>query len=162
MMAWGQTGMRPTMRSIRTGFLAIAMAGAVMTPTFADEAADIAAIKAGLATLDDGFHTGNTDAIRTMMTPDHLSITFASNDPQTVDEQLASLPELKLIEIYDALPPTIAMLGPDAALVTMEQSYRGTFRGNPVPNRVFISGIWVKGGGVWRERFYQETAIEPE
>ena len=150
------------MRSIRTGFLAIAMAAAAMTPAFADEAPDIGAIKAGLARLDDAFHTGNTDAIRTMMTPDHLSVTFVSNGPQTVDEQLASLPALKSVEIYDALPPTVATLGPDAALVTMEQSYRGTFQGNPVSNRVFISGIWVKGDGVWRERFYQETVIQTE
>ena len=75
--------------------------------------------------------------------------------------QIAALRDLK-VEVYDAIPPTIAFLGPDAAQATYEQSYRGTFKDNPLPGRVFISEIWVRDGGAWRQKFYQETMMELE
>ena len=54
------------------------------------------------------------------------------------------------------------MLGPDAALVTTEQSYRGTYKGNPLPGRVFVSEVWVRVDGKWLQKFYQETIMEEE
>ena len=66
------------------------------------------------------------------------------------------------MEIYDAIPPTVSLLGPDAALVTGEQTYRGTFQGNPLPQRVFLSEVWVRVDGQWLQKFYQETIMEEE
>ena len=110
------------------------VAVATMTPAFADEAADIAAIKASMAALGEAFDSrqcrcdpGDDDA-------DHRAVTFVYKGPQTVDEQLASLPELKF-ETYDALPPTVAMLGPDAALVTWNSPIAGRSRATPLPQR---------------------------
>jgi hypothetical protein len=149
------------MRFLRSGFLAAALAVAAIVPAFADEAADLAAINAGMAALDDAFDTGDADKIRAMMTPDHRAVVFVYKGPQTMDEQIASLPDLDM-EIYDAIPPTVTLLGPDAALVTSEQSYRGTFQGNPLPGRVFASEVWVRVDGKWLQKFYQETVMEEE
>ena len=95
------------------------------------------------------------------MTPDQRSVTFAYDGARTVDQQLASLKSLD-IEVYDAIPPTYEMLGTDAALVTYQQSYRGTFEGNPLPGRVFVGEIWVQKGNTWLQKYYQETVIEVE
>jgi uncharacterized protein (TIGR02246 family) len=148
------------MRLIRTGLLAAALALAAL-PAFADEAADIAAIEAQRAALGQAYEDGDADAIRGLMTPDQRSVTFVYDGPQTVDEQIATLKDLK-VEVYDAIPPKVEMLGPDAALVTTEQSYRGTYKGNPLPGRVFVGEVWVRADGKWLQKFYQETIIEVE
>ena len=149
------------MNAIRTGLLAAVLAIAATAPAPADEAADIAAIEAQRTALGQAYETGDADAIRGLMTPDQRSVTFVYDGPQTVDEQVATLKDLK-VEVYDAIPPTVEMLGPDAALVTTEQSYRGTYKGNPLPGRVFVSEVWVRVDGKWLQKFYQETIMEEE
>jgi uncharacterized protein (TIGR02246 family) len=149
-----------TMKALRTGLLAAALAIAAC-PAFADEAADIAAIEVQRTALGEAYETGDADAIRGLMTPDQRSVTFVYDGPQTVDEQVATMKDLK-VEVYDAIPPTVDMLGPDAVLVTTEQSYRGTYKGNPLPGRVFVSEVWVRVDGKWLQKFYQETIMEEE
>jgi uncharacterized protein (TIGR02246 family) len=148
------------MNAIRTGLLAAALAIAAC-PAFADDAADIAAIEAQRTALGQAYEDGNGEAIRGLMTPDQRSVTFVYDGPQTVDEQVATLKDLK-VEVYDAIPPTVDMLGPDAALITTEQSYRGSYKGNPLPGRVFVSEVWVRVDGKWLQKFYQETIMEEE
>jgi hypothetical protein len=149
------------MRRFRTTFLATLLVLGAATPTFADEAADITAIEAQREALGKAYQDRDAAAARALMTPDQRSVTFVYDGAQTVDQQLASLKDLT-VEVYDAIPPTFEMLGADAALVTYEQSYRGTFEGNPLPERVFIGEIWVRDGGTWLQKFYQETVIEVE
>jgi hypothetical protein len=149
------------MNAIRNGLLAAALAVAATAPAPADEAADIAAIEAQRTALGRAYEDGDADAIRGLMTPDQRSVTFVYDGPQTVDEQVATMKDLK-VEVYDAIPPTFDMLGPDAVLVTTEQSYRGTYKGNPLPGRVFVGEVWVKVDGKWLQKFYQETVIEVE
>ena len=149
------------MRSFRTTFLTILLVLGAATPVAAGEAADIAAIEAQREALGKAYEDGDAAAARALMTPDQRSVTFVYDGPQTVAEQLASLKDLA-VEVYDAIPPTFEMLGADAALVTYEQSYRGTFKGDPLPERVFVGEIWVRHGGTWLQKFYQETVIEVE
>jgi hypothetical protein len=149
------------MRGFATILAATMIALAVTAPAAADEAADIAAIEAQRAALGQAYLAGNADAIRSLVTPDQRSVTFVYDGPQSVTDQIASLGDLK-VEVYDAIPPTVDMLGADAALVTYEQSYRGTFKGNPLPGRVFVGEVWVRVDGTWLEKFYQETVMELE
>ena len=148
-------------RLIRTATLGVALALAAIPPGWADEAADIAAIAAQRAALGKAYADGDGTAARALMTPDQRSVTFVYEGAQTVDQQIASMKELD-VEVYDAIPPTVEMLGPDAALVTYEQSYRGTYRGDPLPGRVFVGETWVRKGNTWLQKFYQETVIEAE
>jgi hypothetical protein len=141
--------------------LAAVLLVAAACPAFADDAADIAAIEAQRAALGKAYEDGDADAVRAMLTPDQRSVAFVYDGPVTVDEQIATLKDLD-VEVYDALAPKVDLLGPGSALVTTEQSYRGTFKGNPLPGRVFIGEVWVKVDGKWLQKFYQETVIEVE
>ena len=149
------------MNAIRTGLLAVALAIAAHAPARADDAAEIAAIEAQSAAMGKAYKDGNTDAVRALSTPDQLSVAFEYDGPLTLDEQIATLKDLD-VEVYDMIPPKVQLLGADAALMTYEQSYRGTYKGNPLPGRVFISEVWVKVDGTWLQKFYQETIMEEE
>ncbi len=50
-------------------------------------------------------------------------------------------------------------LGRDVALVTFENSYRGTFHDKPMPSRVFVSEVWVKVDSKWLQKLCQETVV---
>ncbi len=141
--------------------LAVALFAAPAPVALADEAADFAAIESQRAALGKAYENGDAAAARALMTPDQRSVTFVYDGAETVDQQLAAMKDLD-IEVYDAIPPTFEMLGADAALVTYEQSYRGTYQGNPLPDRVFVGEVWVKSGDTWLQKYYQETVIEVE
>jgi len=151
----------PSKRSIPAVALATAILVALASAAIADQASDIAAIAAQRDALGRAYEAGDADAARALMTPDQRSVTFVYDGAQTVDQQLASMKDLD-VEVYDAIPPTFEMLGTDAALVTTQQSYRGSFEGNPLPGRVFVGEIWVRSGNTWLQKYYQETVIEVE
>jgi uncharacterized protein (TIGR02246 family) len=145
-------------------YLSVLFVAAVATATTAaraDDAAEIAAIEAQRTALGRAYADGDAAALRALMTPDQRSVAFVYDGAQTVDEQVAALKDLD-VEVYDAIPPTVEFLGPAAALVTYEQSYRGTYKGNPLPGRVFVGEVWVKPDGAWLQKYYQETIIEEE
>ena len=151
----------PLIAGLRSAGIAAALMIAAAPSCFADEASDIAAIAAQRSALGKAYEDGDAGAVRALVTPDQRSVTFAYDGARTLDQQLASLKSLD-IEVYDAIPPTYEMLGADAALVTYQQSYRGSFEGNPLPDRVFVGEIWVRKGNTWLQKYYQETVIEVE
>jgi hypothetical protein len=53
----------------------------------------------------------------------------------------------------------VTVLGPYAAQITYENSFKGTFDGKELPKRVFVSEIWLKQKGKWLQQFYQDTPI---
>ena len=148
-------------KRLRAAAVATALFVAATPIALAGGTAATAAIEAQRHALGRAYQDGDAAAVRALLTPDQRSVTFVYDGARTVDEQLATIGDLD-IEVYDAIPPTIEMLGPDAALVTFEQSYRGSYRGNPLPGRVFVGEIWVKAGETWRQKYYQETVIEVE
>lgn len=86
------------------------------------------------------------------------SIPKASGKAFTIAEQMESLEQYKA-RLFDVTDEQVVLLGDDAALVTFEKSYDGTFAGKPLPKRVFVSALWSKEDGRWLQAFYQETAI---
>ena len=123
----------------------------------ADMAKDV---NAAAAALDKAFAQSDAAAIKTLMTPDHVSVTPYYDGPQSTDQQIASLPELKFSEtIMGAVKVT--MLGPDAAMRNFTAQLEGGFKGKPLPSPVYATEILVKRDGVWMERFYQVTALNP-
>jgi hypothetical protein len=56
-----------------------------------------AAIVAASAALDKAFERQDADAIKSLTTPEHVAVTPYYRRPQTVDEQMASLSELKYV-----------------------------------------------------------------
>jgi ketosteroid isomerase-like protein len=118
-------------------------------------------VEKALAELNEAFAKQDRDAIRRLMTDDHVAVTGYYAGPQTRDEQLKSLGDLKLTE-YKVGKLKVAPLGKEAVLVTYPLSLKGTFRGKAVPARNFASAVWVRQGGRWLERFYQETPLAGE
>ena len=93
------------------------------------------------------------------MTADHIAVTPYYDSPQSVTEQIASLPELKYGQT-NLDEPKVTLLGDDAALRTFSAELKGTVQGRPIPSPAFITSILVKGSdGQWREKFYQVTQL---
>ena len=99
------------------------------------------------------FEQNDKAAIKALMTPDHISVTPYYDGPQTTDDQIASLPELKWDQkiVGDV---KASLLGD--ALRTFTADLKGSLKG-----KVFATEILVKRDGKWIERFYQVTTLKP-
>jgi len=126
----------------------------------AGDAETIAAINAAAAALDNAFERQSADEIKHMMTADHIAVTPYYDAPQTVAEQIASLPELKY-EQTNIGAVKVDVLGPDAGMRTFTARLDGTYKGKPIPSPAFVTAIMVRQDGQWKERFYQVTAVQP-
>lgn len=124
----------------------------------ADEAESIAEIKAAVAAIELAFADQDLPTIERMFTPDHISIATRYGGPVLLPEQFATVDALKRTT-FDVTPYQVRLIGDDAAMVTYEQSYDGTYDGVPLPPRVVVSQIWLKEDGAWKQLLYQETPI---
>ena len=126
----------------------------------ADDAATVGEIKRAAKMLDEAYAKQDVALIKTMVTSDHQAATAYYGRLVTTAEQIATLDKYQA-RLFDVSPEEVDLLGNDAALVTFEKSYDGTFEGKPLPKRVFVSAVWEKKDGKWLQRLYQETVIEP-
>ena len=126
----------------------------------ADDAAEIAAVNASSNALDEAFTKKDVDTIKALMTPDHITVMPYYDGPQTVEDQLDSLGEYDWSQTIVG-DVNVSLLGPDVALRTFKADLKGTFKGKPLPARVFNTEILVKRDGKWVERFYQVTTLNP-
>jgi ketosteroid isomerase-like protein len=131
-----------------------------LSPARAGEAETIDAIIKAAAALDQAFEAQDTKAVTDLMTPDHVAVTPYYDGPQTVADQLGSLPKLKYEQTIDS-KPTVAVLCSDAAARTFKAELNGSFEGKPIASKVYVSEIWVKRDGAWAEKLYQVTALKP-
>jgi ketosteroid isomerase-like protein len=143
--------------------LAIAMSLAVFAamPSFQAEAGDaetIAAVNQAANALDKAFERQDAKAIYDLTTPDHVAVTPYYGDPQSVEEQIKSLPVLKYMQT-NLDEPEVTLLGSDVAMRTFSAELKGTFEGKPIPSPVFITSIMVNRDGKWLEQFYQVTQL---
>ena len=125
-----------------------------------DDIATIEAIDNAAAELDEAFETGDAETIKSLMTPNHVAVTPYYGAPQSVAEQIASLGDFEYAQT-DAGEPTVTLLGPDVAIRTGIVELKGSYKGKPLPARVFAMEIMVKRDGKWLERVYQATALTP-
>jgi uncharacterized protein (TIGR02246 family) len=138
--------------------LAVVAAGLMLGAGEPGDERAIREVKQALGVLNEAFEKGDAAAIRKLMTDDHRAVTSFYGGAVNRDEQIASVPQLKLTE-YKAEEMRVTLLGRDAALVAYRLTMKGTFKGTPVPPRSFASAVWVKREGRWLEAFYQETAL---
>lgn len=110
--------------------------------------------------LDKAFERQDADAIKSLTTPEHVAVTPYYRRPQTVDEQMASLSELKYVQTKIG-DDKITLLGRDAGLRMFTADLDGTFKGELIPKRVFVTSVMVRRDGRWLETFYQVTALKP-
>jgi Domain of unknown function (DUF4440) len=147
------------MRSLAM-FSLVILTIAVASKALAGDAETIEAINASSNALDKAFEQNDKAAIKALMTPDHISVTPYYDGPQTTDDQIASLPELKWDQRIVS-NVKVSLLGDDAALRIFTADLKGSFKGKPLPAKVFATEILVKRDGKWIERFYQVTTLKP-
>jgi Domain of unknown function (DUF4440) len=157
-----QHGQRQRSEALRTPALVLVLLclAAGLSQARAGEAETVAAINAAAAALDNAFERQSADEIKHMMTADHIAVTPYYDAPETVAEQIASLPELKYEQTIIG-PVKVDVLGPDAGMRTFTARLDGTYRGKPIPSPAFVIAIMVRQDGQWKERFYQVTALQP-
>lgn len=148
------------MKRLAVLFSLLLLASASIAPALADDAGTIAAINASSTALDDAFGAQNAEAIKALMTSDHLTVTPYYDGPQTVDDQIASLAELDFGQTY-VTEPSVVLLSADVALRSFIADFKGSFKGEPLPARVFVNETLVLRDGKWIERLYQVTALKP-
>lgn len=142
---------------MRSAILCLALWAA---PAGADDAQDMKAADMAIVALDAAFESQDKEAIRGLMTPDHVAITPYYDGPQTVAQQLASLDSYKLKQTLLS-GPKVTLLAPGVALRTATAKFEGTANGKPVPERMVVTEIVVKQEGKWLEALYQLTPLEP-
>ncbi len=127
----------------------------------ADNAATINAVKAAISALDDAFARRDGEAIKGLMTTDHLAVTSYYGAPKSVAEQIASLPDLTKFKETPVSGVVVSLLGSDAAAITFTAKNEGAFKGRPLQSPVFVTSLYVKRDGKWLERLYQTTVLKP-
>jgi hypothetical protein len=130
----------------------------LVLPARADDAALTAEVKARVNELNQAFVDRDTAKIKTMMSADHIAIIPAFGKPIPFAE--IRLDQYKVVQSAFT-PAQVKVLGPTAVLVTYETSNQGSYAGKPLSPRVFVSQIWLKQDGEWRQDLYQETPIAP-
>ena len=124
---------------------------------------DVAAIEAVddvVGRLDEAFEAQDAATVRSLMTADHVVVAPYYGAPQSVDEVIASLPDLKFRQT-DLSEPEVVLLGPKAAMRTLTAKVEGSFKGKSFSDKVFITAIVVNQDGKWLEKFYQVTSLAP-
>ncbi len=148
------------MRRLAAVLSLILLASAGLFMANATDAETIAAINASSNALDEAFADRNVETIKSLMTPDHVSVTPYYDGPQSVDDQIASLAELDYGQKIVGTP-SVMLLSPDVALRTFTADLKGSFRGKPLPARAYVNETLVKRDGKWIERFFQVTTLKP-
>jgi ketosteroid isomerase-like protein len=147
------------MRIIATAILGIWLFASVGgSGVGASDAETFRAINASSNALDEAFAKRDVEAIKSLMTPDHVSVTPYYDGPQSVADQIASLSELDYGQTIVG-KPSIVLLSPDVALRTFIADLKGSFKGEPLPTRAFVNETLVKRDGKWIERFFQITTL---
>jgi ketosteroid isomerase-like protein len=148
------------MRVLATLFSLMLLASAGLFQAEASEAETIDAINASSNALDEAFAKRDVEAIKALMTPDHVTVTPYYEGLQSVDDQIASLPELDYGQTIQGTP-AVVLLAPDVALRTFIADLKGSFKGKPLPARAFVNETLVKRDGKWIERLFQITTLKP-
>ena len=91
------------------------------------------------------------------MTSDHVSVTPYYDGPQSVNDQITSVPELDYGEAIIG-EPSVVPLSSDVALRTFIADLKGSSMGEPPPARAFVNETLIRDGK-WIERFFQITAM---
>jgi Domain of unknown function (DUF4440) len=142
--------------------LALLVVGALhASGASADDAALTAEIRARVNELNQAFADRDTAKIETMITADQIAVIPVYGKPTTFAERLPTLDKYNVVKSAFT-PAKVTVLGPAAVLVTYENSNQGSYAGKPLSPRVFVSQIWVKQDGKWRQQLYQETPIAAE
>lgn len=125
----------------------------------AEGAPTLADVQPSIDALNEAFVKADAAAIKMYMTPDHVAITPYYGGPLKLEDQIASLANMKLAK-YEAGKMQLTVLEKNVIVLSYPVSMSGTYQGKEVPRKLYASSVWVLHGEKWREAYYQETALE--
>jgi hypothetical protein len=125
-----------------------------------DDDTAAAIISAGTA-IDEAFANNDKEAIRALLIPGHISVTPYYDGPQSVEDQIASVSDFADYTQTIVGEPSLQMLSSDVGVKSFIADLTGSFKGTPLPARVFVGQIMVKRDGKWIGGFYQVTTLKP-
>ena len=146
------------MRILAAMFSLLILAAALPAGAWAGEVQTIEAIDNAAGRLDEAFEAQDAEAIKALTTPD-MAVTHYYDEPTSVAQQIASLPDLKYQQT-NLSEPAITLLGSEAAMRRFTAKLEGTYKGKPLTGTVYVTQIMVMGDGKWLERFYQVTQLK--
>ena len=123
-----------------------------------DKLSDIEAIDNVVGRIDEAVQQHDAETIKELMTDDHVAVLPFHDGPQSLDQLIATLPDLK-IKQTDLSEPTVVLLGPDSAMRTLTARLELSQAGEAFDSKVFITSIMAKKDGKWLESFYQVTTL---
>jgi|GEM_PF-1107679 len=139
--------------------LVVLAAGAAGAAGAADGTPTLADVQPSIDALNAAFVKADAAAIKMYMTQDHVAITPYYGGPLKLEDQIASLANMKLAK-YEAGKMQLTVLEKNVIVLSYPVSMSGTYQGKEVPRKLYASSVWVLHGGKWREAYYQETALE--
>jgi ketosteroid isomerase-like protein len=113
---------------------------------------------AAMEKLDLAFVNGDRAAIESLMAADAVGISEYYGGPVSATKQAETQPDLKY-ESFERHDVQVFPLSPDAAFATYSVTAKGTFKGEPLASRAFVTEIWQRRDGTWVQRLYQETPL---
>jgi uncharacterized protein (TIGR02246 family) len=135
------------------------LTGLALVLPAADAGDDVAKeVERAVRTIQMAFNKGDADALKGLMTEDHVTILSYAQFASAAD-LLKALSDWQYTE-YKMDGLKVKTLGKDVALVSYQAVMKGTYKGKPVPSPVQVSEVWVKRDGKWLEASYQETPVD--
>jgi uncharacterized protein (TIGR02246 family) len=115
-------------------------------------------VERSVRALQTAFNKGDADALKGLMTEDHLT-TLSYAQFASAADLLKAFGDFKVSEFkMDGLK--VKALSKDVALASFQVTIKGTYKGKEVPSPVRVVEVWIKRDGKWLEASYQETPVK--
>jgi hypothetical protein len=147
------------MRILAAAFSLLILAGMLQVGAWASELEAIEAIDNAAGMLDEAFEAQDAEAIKTLTTPDHTAVTPYYAEPTTVEQQIASLHDLKYQQT-NLTEPAVTLLGSEVALRHFTAKLEGSYKGKSLTGTFYVTQVMVMRADKWLERFYQVTELK--
>ena len=138
-----------------TALLVVASAGLATAQT--RRAADEKQIIANERKINEAFAKGDGAAFKALLAPGSF-----------VQESMGVMKAVDIIpmfgqakfESWNIDQSQVHFIDANTAIHTYRWTGKGTFMGQPMPNEVRATSVWVKRGGKWLGLFHQETPVK--
>ena len=116
-------------------------------------------LESNVKTEWDAFKNKNKQAYSDLLAEDFVAI---EDDGEGTRKKSAAVAEVdkSVVNNYHLFALTVLPLDSNAALVTYEITLEFPPKVQVRFKRVFVSEIWLKRNGQWKERYYQETRVK--
>src|SRR5262245_25751798 len=115
-------------------------------------------VERAVRTIQTAFNKGDVDALKRLMTEDHVTILTYAQFSNTAN-QLQVLADWKFTE-YKMGGLKVKALTKDVALVSYRATIKGTYKGKEVPSPVQVVEVWMNRDEKWLQASYQETPVD--